>query len=75
MITVNGYLSRLAQNIWPDAIVSVVDEGNGVTWILRHGKEKFGLGGSFHEAKQAVHAIVKSEHVLKSVQVSKISIP
>lgn len=62
MEIINGYLSRLVQAVWKDALVYCIDDGNGETWIVKHNGTKTGLGASFHEAKQAVHALVRAGH-------------
>ena len=59
---INGYLSRLIQNTWPDALVVCLLEPGSETWVVqRPGEEDLGLGSNFSEAKQAAHAIVKAE--------------
>jgi len=62
MKQINGYLSRLAQNCWKDSLVYCEVGQGSETWALeRSGLELLGLGASFSEAKQAVHAVVVAE--------------
>ena len=59
---INGYLSRLIQNAFPDALVVCLMEPGAETWVVqRPGEEDLGLGNSFSSANQACHAIVKAE--------------
>lgn len=61
-VRVDGYLSRLAQNCWKDALVVCLLSPGAETWQLeRPGVEPVGLGESFSQAKQAVHAVVSAE--------------
>lgn len=65
MEKVDGYLSRTIQRAWPDALVYETADRR---WIARRpGLEDVGLGDSFHEAKQAVHAMVAAEAVKRSL--------
>jgi len=58
----DGYLSRLAQRAWKDALVVCQLEPGAETWIMeRGGAEPLGLGACFSDAKQAVHALVSAE--------------
>lgn len=62
MKKIDGYLSRLIQNQWPDALVICLLEPGSESWVVqRPGNEDLGLGGSFSDAKQAVHALVRAE--------------
>lgn len=59
---IEGYLSRLAQDVDRTAlVVKIVDGNTAERWLLRRqDMPEMGLGASFHEAKQAVHAWVKA---------------
>jgi len=67
--SVEGFLSRSAQVAWPGALVYHED---GTNYVLeRRGVEPLGLGRNFHEAKQAVDALLKAweeEHPLGSAE-------
>jgi len=55
---VDGYLSRKAQAFRAGALVYELPDGQ---WILRGGGPDIGLGGSFHDAHQAIIAMQKAE--------------
>ena len=66
---VDGFLSNKAQQVWPTALVYCEEANGKETWKLdKQGgpspdgfSAQVGLGGSFHDAKQALQAIMKSE--------------
>ena len=55
--SVDGYLSRRMQHRWPQAIVYHVNRSD---YVVDTGHEEIGLGQNFHEAKQAVEALLKA---------------
>lgn len=67
MRSIHGYLSRRAQARWPGALVSHEDERD---WRLERpdGQEPLGLGDSFHEAHQAVQALLAAERARKGAE-------
>lgn len=60
---VDGYLSRKAQGLWPDALVIRIDRPEDrEQWVLRRkGQEDVGLGESFHDARGALLALLRAE--------------
>jgi len=61
MKTVDGYLSRLAQEVYRDAVVYQEEAGGRKRYILeRRGEEPVGLGETFRDAKTAVQALRRS---------------
>lgn len=56
--SVDGFLSRRAQDAWPEALV--YHEG-GANYVLeRRGVDPIGLGKNFHEARQGIEALTKA---------------
>jgi hypothetical protein len=66
----NGYLSRLAQEIDKTALVYCLDSPQATTgeeWVLRRpGQADLGLGSSFNDARGAVLAWMRAERAAKS---------
>jgi hypothetical protein len=61
-LRVDGYLSRLAQKMFPGALVYCDESGPVEVWSLRWGgKEPLGLGNCFSAAKQSVVAMIAAE--------------
>lgn len=60
MKSVDGYLSELIQEVWPEAVVGVSDDD---WWIVERGGlgPVVKLGAHFRDAKRAVQAIVGAE--------------
>ena len=56
MRTVEPQLSKIAQRIWPDAIVYTEDAG-GRYVLERAGQEPVGLGKDFREARRSIDAL------------------
>lgn len=56
MKIIEGYLSRLVQKMWRDAIVYKEEREDGSLryWIERRGQEPLGLGASYQDARSAV---------------------
>jgi hypothetical protein len=70
MRKVDAFLSRLAQQEWPTAIVwAELAEGNGVDrYILeRYGTEDILLGNRFNEVRVSLDVLLSSERVKKSL--------
>jgi hypothetical protein len=59
MDRIEGYLSRVAQGLWPDALV--ICRGDREWIIQRNGQPDMGLGDNFGAANQALHALVRAE--------------
>ena len=58
----DGYLSRLAQQIDKTALVLVVADEGEEEWVLRrNGQEDLGLGDNFGLANQGVRAWINAE--------------
>lgn len=70
MLRIDGYLSRLAQNIEPSALVYVLESEGIQKWFLKveDTDKEFGLGDNFHRAQQGVRAWINS---MKSKQAKK----
>lgn len=64
METINGFLSRKAQTLWPKSLVVYEDvPGRGREYHIKRGGEKVcGLGKSFEEAKASVEALIRYAH-------------
>jgi hypothetical protein len=60
MKTVDAYLSRKVQAVWPGAVVYKLETGR-FTLERGNGKEDLDLGAHFGEAKASVHVIVQAE--------------
>lgn len=60
---INGYLSRILQEVYPDALVVCVGDES---WAVERPDSVVGIGSSFNEAKQAVHAIIAAERNRRS---------
>jgi len=70
MRKVDAFLSRLAQQEWPTAIVwAELAEGNGVDrYILeRYETEDILLGNRFNEVRVSLDVLLSSERVKKSL--------
>ncbi len=66
MRRLDGYLSRKAQAIYPDALVYCDSSGPVEVWTLeRPGVEALGLGSCFNGAKQAIDALAKAKSQAK----------
>lgn len=72
---VEGYLSRLAQDQWPAALVIIqpADNDTGEEWILRGADLRgerldgdIGLGDRFSGAKDALKALIAAEKAGKT---------
>ncbi len=62
MDNIDGYLSRLAQKVWPSAIVMRKETGEGFEFRLeRDDQEPVGLGTDFRNAKAAIEALRRRE--------------
>ncbi len=59
MRSVDGYLSRLAQSRWQDALVTHADERD--YQLDRHTAATVGLGHGFPEAKRALTALLAAD--------------
>jgi hypothetical protein len=60
--TIDGFLSRKAQAVFPDALVVKRMDGSTESWLLqRKAQPDLGLGDSFHNARQALYALLKAE--------------
>ncbi len=69
MRNLDGYLSRKAQEVWPNAIVWKDQVAEVVTFTLeRPGVEPLGLGRSFGEAKQSVAALRRQKEASREAQ-------
>lgn len=69
MKTVDAFLSRKAQAVWPSAVVYKLDTGRFV--IERaNGEIDLDLGGTFGEARASVEVLVRSEQVKQKNQSS-----
>ncbi|GEM_PF-4069989 len=60
MRSIDGYLSREVQILWPDALVTHDDETS--YQLERPGEPPLGLGRHYPEARQAVAALRRAEH-------------
>lgn len=60
MKRVDGFLSRKAQAVWPCALVYCDEQTPQVWMLVRPTVEDVGLGASFHDAKQALDAIMNA---------------
>jgi hypothetical protein len=60
---VEGYLSRLAQQIWTGALVfgEGPQDGGGPFILERPGKEPIGLGETFSNAHHGLSALIRAE--------------
>lgn len=66
MKRLDGFLSRKAQTLYPDALVYCEDLGNGEVWTLeRRDRDPLGLGRSFGNASQAVQAMIRASQTEK----------
>lgn len=59
MRTIDGYLSRRAQQLYPDALVTH-DEGPSDYRLEREGAEPVGLGDDFPSAQRALTALANA---------------
>ena len=73
---VDGYLSRLAQAVWPDAVVYKIHEGElgrAETRVPRFtlerpGVDPLGLGSGFQNAKAAIEALRRQKEASHGTQ-------
>jgi len=63
MKRIENYLTRLAQEVWPGAVIfEVIEKGRPALWTLEgKGSEPIILGQTFAEARQGLDLLIKSE--------------